>query len=241
MTDVRILIVDDNPVNQRVVLRQLGRLGFEADAVSDGIEAVLALDRAGYDLVLMDCQMPEMDGFEATREIRTREEGRRHVPIIALTANANNAARAECIAAGMDDYLTKPVVDSELQRVLQQWLPVGERADPLDAEALDRLRALSKGTDDFVREVAALFLEDAPLRLAQVRDAVASMRPDDAASAAHALKSSAGHMGATRVRELAQEIESAAGEGNLERAASSLKTLEVAYARLAERLRALIH
>ncbi|HVS30065.1 MAG TPA: response regulator, partial [Thermoanaerobaculia bacterium] len=89
--DIRILVAEDNPVNQRVVLRQLQRLGYQADVVANGVEAVVALDGARYDLILMDCQMPELDGFEASREIRSREERGRRTPIIALTADASVA------------------------------------------------------------------------------------------------------------------------------------------------------
>jgi signal transduction histidine kinase/DNA-binding response OmpR family regulator len=122
--DERILVVEDNHVNQRLAVRQLERLGFSAQTVSNGREAVDANDGELYDLIFMDVQMPVMDGFEAAAEIRRHEiRTRRHIPIIAMTANALNEDRDACLAAGMDDYVSKPVSLAELRRVIEQWLP----------------------------------------------------------------------------------------------------------------------
>ncbi len=122
-TNELVLVVEDNSINQRVTLLQLEDLGLNAHAVSNGLEALDAVSQTKYMMILMDCQMPEMDGLQATREIRTREKTTgEHVTIIALTAHAMTSDRAECLAAGMDDYISKPVSLKKLAEVLQRWI-----------------------------------------------------------------------------------------------------------------------
>jgi two-component system sensor histidine kinase/response regulator len=123
----RVLVVEDNQVNQRLAMRQLQRLGFTAETVANGREAVDAQARENYDLIFMDVQMPVMDGYEASAEIRRHEiRSRRHVPIVAMTANALNEDRDSCLAAGMDDYVSKPVSLANLRVVIERWLPIRE-------------------------------------------------------------------------------------------------------------------
>ena len=121
----RILIAEDNPVNQRVASLQAKNLGFETDVVNNGEEALASLDRLAYTLVLMDCQMPLMDGYQATRELRKREQSGRRTPVIAMTANAFASDREACIQAGMDDFLAKPVNLRALAMVLDRWSGAG--------------------------------------------------------------------------------------------------------------------
>jgi CheY-like chemotaxis protein len=122
----RALVAEDNIINQKVTARMMEKRGFEVDVVENGLEALAALERYPYDIVLMDCQMPEMDGYQATREIRRQEgleDGRRHIPVIAVTANAMVGDDEKCYAAGMDEYLTKPVNPEKLDAVLEKWIP----------------------------------------------------------------------------------------------------------------------
>jgi CheY-like chemotaxis protein len=125
---IRVLVAEDNVVNQKVAVRMLERLGLRADVATNGREAVRMFDLLPYDLVFMDCQMPEMDGYEAAQEIRRREGPGRHVAIIAMTADAMAGCRERCLEAGMDDFVAKPVAMEALFEALQRWAPVKEPA-----------------------------------------------------------------------------------------------------------------
>jgi len=233
--DVRVLVAEDNPVNQRVAVRQLERLGIAADAVANGIEAVEAASRADYALVLMDVQMPEMDGFAAARELRRRGTP---VPIVALTANALSGDRERCLDAGMDDYLAKPIDEEALARVLRQFLPAEREEVPsvLDEATLDRLREVSS---DFLREIAHVYLDDAPSRLDAIRAAVVRNDPRALSFAAHAFKSGSGNLGATAVSALCAELEARGKEGNMTDAPGKVAELEREYAKVEAALRAI--
>jgi two-component system, sensor histidine kinase and response regulator len=237
----RILIAEDNPVNQKLAVRQLKRLGIDADPVGNGAEAIEALSRIPYDLVLMDCQMPEMDGFEATRRIRSREGHAKHTPVIALTANALEGDRERCLDAGMDDYLAKPVSESDLERVLERWLgtapPTEELPVPVKAETIAYLREVGGSDENFLHDLIDMYEEDAAGRIGGIRAAIAGADPTELASCAHALKSSAGNVGAMSVRAIAETIEEIGRNGSIEGAAAEADKLEAEHARAVECLR----
>ena len=123
-----VLIVEDSPVNRLVAVHVLERCGFRSHVVNDGREALHALSTQRYDAVLMDCQMPDIDGYEATRELRRRENGGRHTPVIAMTAHAMTGDRERCLEAGMDDYIAKPVRSHTLNEVLRRWIDSADGA-----------------------------------------------------------------------------------------------------------------
>jgi CheY-like chemotaxis protein/HPt (histidine-containing phosphotransfer) domain-containing protein len=224
----RVLMAEDNGVNQFVARNMLQSLGCEVEIVRNGQEAVLAVQRGGHDIVLMDCQMPVMDGYAATREIRAWERNEpqsRRVPIIALTANALVGAAEACLAAGMDDHLAKPYSRNQLASVMARWLPaqVAEgsaevAADPvpretapataLDRRALDNIRALeSEGGPSILDEVIRIYLDEAPRHLSGLHAAAQIADAAELARIAHAFKSASLNVGATRLGDLCRELE----------------------------------
>ncbi len=241
-----LLIAEDNPVNQRLALLQIQRLGYRADVVQNGVEAVAAVARQRYAAVLMDCQMPIMDGFGATAAIRRGEaKGDARLPIIAMTANAMQGDREACLAAGMDDYLSKPVNLSELQQLLQHWVvaaapepataaavaaPPAVVAPVLDPAAISSLRSLQDArSGDFVGEMVAMFLEDSAVMMASIARAVQEQQAADLQMAAHTLKGSAANLGATAVVEHAKELETLGRSQQLDAAPAVLSQLQQAY------------
>jgi two-component system, sensor histidine kinase and response regulator len=231
---VRILLAEDNVPNQHVGLKQLKKLGYEADAVANGLEVLDALKRIPYDIILMDCQMPEMDGYEATRLIRQAESASTLGPyIIALTANALQGDREKCMAAGMNDYLTKPLHLSELENVLQRALlkvapaglggavlPLQEVLDPTVIAGLRELREPNQ--PDPLKELIDLFLRDARPRLQKMEAALVDKDSAKLAAAAHSLKGSASNLGARRLSSLCATLENQAKSGDLPEAANIL-------------------
>ncbi|WUR16172.1 EAL domain-containing protein [[Empedobacter] haloabium] len=215
----RVLVAEDNRTNQMVAAGMLSMNGCVCEFAADGRAAVAAVQRGRFDLILMDCSMPEMDGYEATAHIRAVEATlERHTPIVAMTANTQRGDAEKCLAAGMDDYLAKPITLVELRHKLERWLPrpasvpTGAAAAASDAAAAT---VLDRAVFDKLRDILgpALpqavmpFLEDAPVYLAELEAAVAR---DDAATArarAHALKGAAGNLGASVLAALAQEAE----------------------------------
>jgi two-component system sensor histidine kinase/response regulator len=252
---LRILVVEDQIVNQKLALLMLQKLGYRADAVADGREAVEAMTRSPYDIVFMDCQMPEMDGYQATHEIRKHEGDRRHTVIIAMTAHALHGDREKCLDAGMDDYLSKPIRTKDLQDAIGRWTATVEKQRPqaaptiaasssTSAPVLDRATIAlireqqSPGEADLLSELAGLYLADLGTRLAQMHDAVA--RADDRllATLAHALKGASGSLGALCIVELCARIEKQLAEGGIDGAGKIVADLEAESVRVREALQA---
>jgi signal transduction histidine kinase/chemotaxis response regulator CheB len=252
----RVLVVEDHRVNQEVAASMLESLGCQAEVVEHGQAALDALAAARFDLVLMDCQMPVMDGFEATRRLRERERqaGAACLPVVALTANALRGDRELCLAAGMTDYLAKPFTRAQLGEVVRRWVgapaattalessphrpaPTTERAEPrLDGQALDAIRALQRpGAPDLVARVTTLYLESAPRLSAAIQDAAARADPAAIRAAAHGLKSASANVGALRLAALCRELEESARAGALEAVDARAQAI-VAELRLVEPL-----
>jgi signal transduction histidine kinase/DNA-binding response OmpR family regulator len=245
----RVLVAEDNLVNQEVAVGVLAALGHHADVVSNGIEAVEAAGRVPYAVILMDCQMPEMDGYEAAQEIRRREGSARHTPIIALTADIQKDARAKSLSAGMDDYVTKPLKPELLAAALDRWLPrsAGRKkrtvaADPQPESAVDQhlLNALRKaeraGAPGLVKKVTDLFLEDTPRQLSDLRE---SMRRGDCArlaELAHTLRGSAANLGAHEMVRVCTELEELGRDGDISIVPSRFADLESQFSSVRDAL-----
>jgi PAS domain S-box-containing protein len=227
---LRILVAEDNAVNQKLALGMLEKLGHEADVVANGLEALEAVEGGSYDVVLMDVQMPEVDGLEAARRIRRR---RPHGPprIIAMTANALQEDREACFAAGMDQYLAKPIRLAQLAEALTGGEPVTERAPPLDSGVLDALRE-QFGDEAFVRDLVDTFLHEAPALVADLRSGSA----ENARRAAHTLKTNARTLGAAELGRLCEELEQLGTDG--EAAGELVARTDAEYARVESALRA---
>jgi len=255
-----LLLAEDNSVNQKVAATMLERLGYRVDVAQNGLEALEALERNRYAAVLMDVQMPGMDGHEATAEIRRREReaspagGSPGIPIIAMTANAMQGDREKALAAGMDDYLTKPVRQEDLDEVLGRWVsgeeglvpddgaPAAPAAPPsrngsvLDQEVLANLRDL--GDAGLLAELAGMFFDDASSRLGELRDAVEAGDAGGVERVAHTLKGSSGNMGAARMSAICADLQDVGASGDLARARGLLEGLEEEYGRVRPALEA---
>jgi PAS domain S-box-containing protein len=223
---VRVLVAEDNVVNQKVLLRQLHKLGYTADAVANGREVLQSLQWLPYDFVLMDCQMPEMDGYETTVAIRQREGTGKHTIIIAMTAHALQGDREKCLAAGMDDYLSKPLKVEDLQRALERWgpAPVLQVELPLHPPALDRscppvnlkqLRAIAGQDEQEVRQLVDLYLQQTAVAIAELKVAVASGSAREVERLAHSCAGASLNCGMVGMARLFQRLERSAHEGRV--------------------------
>ena len=256
---VRILLAEDNIVNQQVALGILKKLGFRADAVANGLEVIKALETIPYDLVLMDVQMPEMDGYEATGKIRnpawrdllTAASGgislqkglaNHQIPIIAMTANVMQGDREKCLAAGMDDYISKPISAESLVNVLDKWLPQ-ESGSASTVSSLPSVNSnegavifnyenmLNRLMDDIelAREITEMFIEDMPKQISALKKAVLEGDSKNAVFSAHTMKGAAGNVGVEVFRNVAATIETAARASDLTGMSSQITELGKQY------------
>lgn len=250
----RVLVAEDNAVNQKVAMRLLEKLGCRVDVAANGKEALQMLELLPYDLVFMDCQMPEMDGYEATAVIRRREGGARHTPIIAMTAHSLQGDRERCLAVGMDDYIAKPVKSEELRTLLLRWIGRSGQArkaaipDPggpvapdeaIDAEILASLREPQhEGDQDFLTDLIDQFLCETPQDLAALRKSAAQGDAQTLARKAHRLKGTCSIFGAWRMIELCGNLEGRGRAGSVDGADALLTQLESEFSRVRQALEA---
>ncbi len=259
----RILLAEDNVVNQIVTVGMLESLGCRVDCVDNGQAALADLTRTAYDLVLMDCQMPVMDGLEATQALRAREASgtQARLPVVALTAHALEGDREQCLAAGMDDYLSKPFSLNQLRDVLSRWLPTHTAAPAvpppsassavptvkalalpaghLDPGVLDRIQALQQpGRPDVLSRVLQGYLTASRELMGGLRNGVTQNDATALWQAAHTLKSSSHNVGALALAAQYQEMERIGRTHSLEHAAERLRAIETEYAAVCEELAA---
>jgi CheY-like chemotaxis protein/HPt (histidine-containing phosphotransfer) domain-containing protein len=243
----QILLADDNAVNQQVALALLRKMGYRADVVSNGAEVLAALARHGYDVVLMDVEMPVMDGLEASRRINREWPAAQRPRIIAMTANAMQGDRETCLAAGMDDYLSKPIRREELAAALTRFeshavpeddSPMAEEVDDPEPVDLTEIEA-TVGDPIFVRQLISTFLNDAPGLVGTLRSSLEQCNSEELRRAAHTLKSNGRTFGATALASLSEELELSARTGSLVSAGDLVTRIEKEYARVEGALGAL--
>ncbi len=229
----RVLLAEDNPVNQEVAKAMLQRMGLDMTIANNGQEALALIDRLSFDLVLMDCQMPVMDGFEASRRIRQREQtmGLNPLPIIALTANAISGDREHCLAQGMDDYLSKPFSQLQLNQTLSRWLPEKDSTPvesstsgkiEIDQQVIRQLRELRVG---LLPKIIGLFRGASPALITQLHQAVAAGDANLLYKTAHNFKNSAANLGLLDLAAACRDCEASARKGEMEGAAQQVDSI----------------
>jgi CheY-like chemotaxis protein len=223
---LRVLVVDDHPINHEFAAEALRRLGHAVTTASSGAEALALLETRPFDLVLMDVQMPEIDGLEATRRFRAMERGR-HTPVVALTAHSGREERERCVAAGMNDVITKPVTTARLAAIISGAAEPESSSHVLDAVG-GNVHLLARVRDAYVRQT--------PRLLAAIREAIDDRNADAIARNAHTLKGAVSHFTGSDAQTLAAEIEQAGKDGNYVRAADLLPKLEAAAEELGKKI-----
>jgi two-component system, sensor histidine kinase and response regulator len=234
---MRILLAEDNAVNQKVAVAMLTRIGCYTDVAANGLEVLKALENIPYDLVLMDVHMPEMDGLEATRRIRDPQSPVRDhsIPVVAMTASAMKEDRDHCLKAGMNDFVSKPVNPAELTRVLKQFsdqlealkTPPAEAAPPSPSAVFDRTLLLERvgGDESIFIEILQVFVDDTPLRIQEMREAILKQDLANLRRAAHTVKGASANVGGAALQAAAFELETAASKGDIGSAPAQLATI----------------
>jgi CheY-like chemotaxis protein len=224
---LRILIAEDNVINQKVATRILTQMGYRPDVVQNGLEVIQALERQKYDVILMDVQMPEMDGLEATRQVRKRWTGPKRPWIIAMTANAMESDRQMCYDAGMDSYLSKPVrieaLEAELTRSSEN---IGQ---VVDFSVLSRFGEMTGSGSDAVRELVEIFSEETPATLQQIREAIAARNGQGVSIQAMQLGRACANFGAERMQLLCSSLQNAGKANDLKLAQEFTGRLETEF------------
>jgi signal transduction histidine kinase/AmiR/NasT family two-component response regulator/HPt (histidine-containing phosphotransfer) domain-containing protein len=247
----RVLVVDDNTTNQKVARLMLENFGCRVDVAANGKEAIEMLELLPYDVVFMDCEMPEMDGYEATAEVRRRHAADRHVPVVAMTAKAIQGDRERCLEAGMDDYISKPVRMEDLEAALARWIPHNESSVPaapkglppavpdgaaasaLDPAVTARLRGLAAATGPAVlQEIYEAFRSGAADHLTAIRDGTVTNDAEGLRKAAHALKGASANIGARHLAEFCRQLEALGETGRVDGAVRRLEQLGQEFARV---------
>ena len=252
--NARILVAEDNPANREVALGILKKLGLRADAVTNGAEAISALESIDYDLVMMDMRMPVMDGIEAARRIRSLDSAVRdhHIPIVAMTANAMESDRRSCLAVGMNDFVVKPVSVAVLRDTLKKWLHAGVSAIPAAASPLASSQTTEsemvvfdpacvllrlEGDNALAQIVFETFLEDLPSQIQALKKFVAVREAAGCARQAHSIRGAAANVGGESLRKLAAEMEAAADAGDWHSVITRMDELERQFRHLSEAIK----
>ena len=261
---LHVLLCDDNAINQKVAFRLLQQMGYRPDMAGDGVEALAKLDRQPYDLIFMDVLMPNMDGLEATRQIRERQKNIAQFPsyktpivIVAMTASAMQGDREKCLAAGMDDYLAKPVRPEDIRTVVERWGATAGRTEAVSATApavapapsggaapvapaeelpvdMERLNDFTDGNADSLRELATLYLQQTGTQIEQLEAAVAANQPQDVRRLAHSCAGASATCGMRRLVPLLRELEKQGYEGQLTNGVELCKGVVQEFARIRE-------
>ncbi len=245
---VSILLAEDNLINQQVALKMLENFGYRTRTAETGKEALALLEEQDFDLVLMDIQMPEMDGYEATRHIRAAAcgEAKQHVPIVAMTANAMKGDRENCLKAGMNDYIAKPVDPEDLRKKLDRWTSdvagtaqVAHTASHTTGEDngerpfhMEKALRRAMGDRRFLHELVTAFMDQLPGHLSDIKEALDQENVDALSEFAHTLKGAAANAGMEPLAAVAQAVEASANDQDLTAAAEFLQRLHDEYDRL---------